>query len=129
MQSNNELFQSSIVHLVAEIDLCLLSKITSLDMFQLVIAFCLVFGLVMASEKASFDKYRVYSIDVETDEQLQGLLQLQKSPLIGIDFWKSPSGIGRRSDIMVPPHQIAAFNELTEKLKLSKRVMVENVQT
>lgn len=96
-------------------------------LIKLVAVFCLVFGLV-SSEKATFNNYRVYSVVVETEQQLIELRRLESSAASGIQFWQSPSGLGRRTDIMVAPHQMATFAELADKLKLSSRVMVDDVQ-
>lgn len=95
---------------------------------KLVAVFCLVYGLV-AAEKVSFDNYRVYSVNVKNEQQLLELVQLENAGIGGIQFWQSPSGIGRKADIMVAPNQVNVVSELIEKLNLESHVMVENVQT
>lgn len=95
--------------------------------FQTFVALLFAAGLVTAN-KASFENYRVYSVDVENDWQLQELHHLENADFGGLEFWKSPSAVGQRADIMVAPHQVAMFSETIEKLRLSSRLMVDNVQ-
>lgn len=87
--------------------------------------FVLSVGFV-SMKNASYQNYRVYSINVANHQQMEVLLELTAAD--GIEFWQSPSGIGRRCDVMVAPHRLAEFAELSEKLGLSSRVMVEDVQ-
>lgn len=79
-----------------------------------------------AMEKATFENYRVFSVNVTNRAQLEALNQL--SDLDGFDFWQHLSFVGRRCDIMVAPHRLADFAEITEKLRLPNQVMVDNVQ-
>lgn len=79
-------------------------------------------------QRATFDNYRVHSVDVDDSQQLLKLHQLEEAGLDGIEFWKSASEVGRRADIMVAPHQAAAFAELMDKMEVKHRVMVDNVQ-
>lgn len=78
------------------------------------------------SEKARFDNYRVYSLEVDNDEQLTLLRQLENTDRY--EFWRSPTYIGRNVDVMVAPHQAADFSELLDGSNIKKNLMIENVQ-
>lgn len=85
---------------------------------------CFVAGF---SEKARFDNYRVYSIDVENEQQLAVLKDFE-SGLDGISFLETPTGTQQIAEIIVPPHKFADINELFDELKLKNRVKIENLQ-
>lgn len=88
--------------------------------------FCL--GAVQSEVKARFDNYRVYSLDVQNEYQLNILNELSNNPN-GFEFWRGASHVGRNADIMVAPHQIATFDELVRSIDIKSRLMVENIQS
>lgn len=115
------------------------------------LAACLV-----AAEQARFDNYRVYSIVVETKEQLKMLKDIEEtsdsvSPElfhkkidstchwnlilnatflrnIQYSFWESPGKISSTVELIVPPHKFAEFGEITKNFELKTRLNIEDLQ-
>lgn len=87
----------------------------------------LLVGSLVAEKPVSFQNFQVFSVNVTNEHQLEGLGHLEESALEGIEFWKSASGIGRRADIMVSPHQLATFENVLQNLELQSQVMVVDV--
>jgi len=94
-------------------------------MKSIVLGFALL-CTVAAIEKARFDNYRVYSLNVDTVEQLKELKKLDGNS-DGFEFWKL-ADVGKEADLMVPPHKFADFEELVESLKISYYLKIRNVQ-
>lgn len=90
--------------------------------------FLLLVGSLVAEKPVSFQNFRVFSVNVTNEQQLEGLRQFEESAVDGIDFWKSSNHIGGRSDVMVAPHQLATFEQVLQNLELQSHVMVDNVQ-
>lgn len=82
---------------------------------------------VVAGERARFDNYRVYSIEVESEEQLQVLQQLENHQ-DGLLFLVSPVAVPMRIEIVVPPHKFADISELCEKYDMKNEIQIENLQ-
>lgn len=78
-------------------------------------------------EKARFDNYRVYSIVVDNNEQLQALQELENSPN-GLLFIVPPMHNQTSVEIIVPPHKFADISELCETFNMRKELKVENLQ-
>lgn len=78
-------------------------------------------------EKARFDNYRVYSIEIENVQQLDILKQIENGQ-DGISFFKSPTGIHQKIDVLVPPHKFADIHELFQELELKIDLKIENLQ-
>lgn len=78
-------------------------------------------------EKARFDNYRVYSVNVENEEQLKILNDLEAYP-DGTMFLESPTGVGQIADLMVPPHKFADIAELFEAYEIKNRIKTANLQ-
>uniref|UniRef100_A0A1L8DQV7 Putative carboxypeptidase a n=1 Tax=Nyssomyia neivai TaxID=330878 RepID=A0A1L8DQV7_9DIPT len=81
---------------------------------------------VMCGEKARFDHYRVYSVPIETEEQLLLLQKIDMNPN-GYELWDYPSATGMSIQVMVPPHKRADFAELTTNWS-NIRLDIENLQ-
>ncbi|XP_059616591.1 zinc carboxypeptidase-like [Phlebotomus argentipes] len=81
---------------------------------------------VVCVEKARFDHYRVYSVPIETEEQLRQLQQIDSHPN-GYELWEYPSAVGITIPVMVPPHKRADFAELTANWA-NVRLEIENLQ-
>ncbi|XP_059610856.1 uncharacterized protein LOC132257834 [Phlebotomus argentipes] len=81
-----------------------------------------------SAEKARFDNYRVYTVQVDNDEQLQVLYEMEKAAFSSYDFWKNPSYIGRPVEVMVPPHKFSEFEEIMESLQFQTSLKITNVQ-
>lgn len=75
---------------------------------------------------ARFDNYKVYSVQVESDEHQEHLTNLQHTSN-DYSMWNAIR-VGRSADIMVPPHKTAEFHELVASLTLNSTLKIENVQ-
>lgn len=95
-------------------------------MKSIILGLALLCTIASATEKARFDNYRVYSLNVETVEQLKELKKLDENS-DGFEFWKL-ADVGREADLMVPPHKYADFEELVESLNISYYLKIRNVQ-
>lgn len=84
------------------------------------------FAIVFA-EKARFDNYRIYSVSIETDEQLNVLRELQNYP-DGITFQTIPIRAGQIVDLIVPPHKFADISELFETFAFKTEIKTKNLQ-
>ncbi|GAB0094440.1 zinc carboxypeptidase-like [Sergentomyia squamirostris] len=98
-------------------------------MGKLVVLFILILTVVaVRSEKARFDNYKVFTVNVESTDQLDVLREIEKSSSLGYDFWSGPTKVGRAVDIMVPPHKAAEFDEIMTAHQFTTTVKVTNVQ-
>ena len=79
------------------------------------------------AEKARFDDYRVYSIEVENEQQLKVLKKFEDG-LDGISFLETPTGIQQTAELLVPPHKFADIADLFEALKMKNFVKIFNLQ-
>lgn len=101
------------------------SKVKKMKSFTLAIfiaCFIVVFG-----EKARYDNYRVYSIAVETEEQLKVLLDLENYQ-DGVAFVETPHAVQQNAEIIVPPHKFADISELLETFSMKHQLKTENLQ-
>ncbi|XP_062551928.1 zinc carboxypeptidase-like [Armigeres subalbatus] len=94
----------------------------SLILLLLVVGVCGTLG-----EKVRFDSYRVYEVSIENDEQLQVLQYLEQFS-DGYSFWESPVQTNMNLRIVVPPHKVGDFGEITERLQMKNTLMVQNLQ-
>uniref|UniRef100_A0A1L8DQZ2 Zinc carboxypeptidase A 1 n=1 Tax=Nyssomyia neivai TaxID=330878 RepID=A0A1L8DQZ2_9DIPT len=78
------------------------------------------------SERARFDNFKVFTVEVDNDAQLQILRELEK--VSNYDFWKEPTKVGRSADIMVPPHKTSEFEEVMKSLNFRTDLKISNVQ-
>lgn len=78
------------------------------------------------AQKARFDNYRVFSFDVENDDQATFWHQIEEQ-FTDYDFWSSAKP-GREAAVMVPPHKFADFSELAALSNTTFSLKVENVQ-
>lgn len=78
-------------------------------------------------EKARFDNYRVYSIEVENDEQLQVLTELENQQN-GLLFLTPPTVAQTFVELIVPPHKFADISELCEKYHMKSDKKIDNLQ-
>lgn len=93
------------------------------------IRFVLLFvGVALTlGEKARFDNYRVYSIEVENDEQLQVLNELENQQ-DGLLFLAPPTAKQTFVELIVPPHKFADISELCEKYHMKSDKKIDNLQ-
>lgn len=87
-----------------------------------VACFVIAFG-----EKARFDNYRVYSINVENEAQLKALKDLEAYP-DGTMFLETPTGVKQIADLLVPPHKYADIAELFEAHEIKNLIKTPNLQ-
>lgn len=80
----------------------------------------------LMGEKDRFDNHRVYSVRIDTLEQLQ-LFQSLEANSDGFLLWNYPV-LGDTLDIMVAPHKLAEFSELTTVHDIQTRLKMKNVQ-
>lgn len=78
-------------------------------------------------EKARFDNYRVYSVEVENVQQLKVLREFD-SGLDGITFLIAPTGIHQTAEMVVPPHKFADMSELFEAYEMKNQIKIDNLQ-
>lgn len=87
---------------------------------------CLGFAVV-CSEKARFDNYRVYSIQIENSEQLEVLKELENYQ-DGLLFLEAPAATRKTAEIVVPPHKFADIAELFDRFQMKTEIKTENLQ-
>lgn len=83
--------------------------------------------VIIHSEKARFDNYRVYLIAVESNDQLHVLQELENNP-DGLLFMMPPATNQSFVEIIVPPHKFADISELCERFNMKKELKIENLQ-
>lgn len=81
-------------------------------------------GLI--AEKDRFDNHKVYSVHIDTLDQLQ-LFQNLGENVNGFLLWNYPV-LGDTVDIMVAPHKLSEFRELTDLYNLKISLKIKNVQ-
>lgn len=79
------------------------------------------------AEKARFDNYRVYSVSIRDERQLNILRELEIYP-DGISFRDMPTIVGQTVDLVVPPHKLAAIHELFSTFDFHSQIKTENLQ-
>lgn len=93
---------------------------------KLLIGVALLCGIALAAERARFDNYRVYRVNIYTDDQLIVLKELE-SKSDSYQFWKEPE-INEIIDIVVPPHKFAEINEIFDQYKFKYSLKIKNLQ-
>lgn len=83
-------------------------------------------ALVSTENVQRFDNYRVYTLNVTSEEHLQALYRLENDQ--EWHFWRLAHRVGSEADVMVAPAQMLAFKELTEQLQLDSNLKITNVQ-
>lgn len=85
-------------------------------------SFLMTFG-----EKARFDKYRVYSINIENEKHLEALQELENNQ-DGLTFIEAPTVIGTDAQIIVPPHKFADISDLFQMYDMKTEIKSNNLQ-
>uniref|UniRef100_A0A1B0CK34 Zinc carboxypeptidase A 1 n=1 Tax=Lutzomyia longipalpis TaxID=7200 RepID=A0A1B0CK34_LUTLO len=92
------------------------------------LAFVAVFAGLSSGEKDRFDNYKVFTIEVDTEQQLSVLQEIEKVAFSSYDFWKRPTRVGQAVDLMVPPHKMSEFEEIMADLSFRKTLKISDVQ-
>lgn len=87
----------------------------------------LIFFNIIAADKARFDNYRVYSIEIKNEQQLKVLQQLENHQ-DGLLFLIPPMTVPMRVEILVPPHKFADISELCENHGIKNEIPIDNLQ-
>lgn len=92
--------------------------------------FCIlaVFYWFANGEKARFDNYRLYELNIDNEKQLDALQQIDSFP-DGYLFWESPLVLNEIAEIMVPPHKFGEFSELIGNHNITSKLKIKNIQT
>lgn len=91
------------------------------------IVFVIIFlATVVWSKQLKFHNFKVFSVKVDTEEQLQVLNNLESNG-DGYSYWKEPI-IGRIADIVVPPHKLNDFEAIVSALNLNATLKVADIQ-
>lgn len=88
--------------------------------------FCVSFLLILG-EKARFDNYRVYSLKIKNEKQLEALQDLENFQS-GLFYLEAPISIYKTAEIIVPPHKFADITEFLNKFEIDNIIRVENLQ-
>jgi len=88
---------------------------------------CLLVLSTVIADRATHHNYQVLRVYPENQEQIEVLMKLEKNPN-GLIFWVQPFQAGKAVDIMVPPHMLPQFKEITASLNLKYEVYISNVQ-
>lgn len=82
---------------------------------------------VALAEKSRYDFYRVYTVELHTEKQLE-LIRMVEEQDQSYDFWNEIEHIGGSVDIMVPPHKRGEFSDLMDKNSFTYKIKIQNVQ-
>lgn len=83
--------------------------------------------IIVLSEKARYDHYRMYIIDIETEIQLKVLTSLENYH-DGIIFIDSPYKVPQTLEFIVPPHKFAHVKALFDTYNIPNSIKVDNFQ-
>lgn len=81
----------------------------------------------VSSEKARYDNYRVYAVEIENQQQLK-LLQDIEIQRDGILFIKFPTNTQQRAELIVPPHKFGEIKTLFEAHNIKNWIEVDDLQ-
>lgn len=91
------------------------------------IVFAASFVITVLGDIVRFDNYRIYSVNIENDEQLKVLSDLEINP-DGLLFLDAPTGVGQIADIVVPPHKFDDLSEVFNTHEIRNQLKTENLQ-
>lgn len=96
-------------------------------MRSIVVTILVAYFIVVFGEKARFDNYRVYFVDIKNEKQLNVLRELETNP-DGISFRMMPTTVGQRIEFIIPPHKLADISELLAAYEFNSQIKTENLQ-
>lgn len=82
---------------------------------------------VAVAEKSRYDFYRVYTVELRTEEQFK-LMQAVQQEDITYDFLSEVDALGGTVDVMVPPHKRGEWSYFMEKHNFHHTIKVQNLQ-
>lgn len=83
----------------------------------------------VSAEKMRFDHHKVFSLKVESKEQMKILRILEETAMEGGYVFDDSPVIGRNVDVVVPPHKLYEFGGIMNKFNIIHDLKVENLQT
>lgn len=91
------------------------------------VAILIVGLLVVFGEKTRFDNYRVFSVSIKNENQLNVLreLEIEQNEIL---FRAMPTMIGQIVDLIVPPHKLFDIYELFSAFEFNSQTKTENLQ-
>lgn len=93
-----------------------------------ILLFIYLTGLVLvASEKVSYEGYRLYKVIPKTNEEVQSLLEIQKNG--PEQFWLDQFEVNDDVRIMVKTENEKQFLERVKESKLETTMIFDNLQT
>lgn len=90
------------------------------------LALVLLMGVSCFAAKARYDNYKLYSMQLSTEEQAKAVDELAQN-VHSYDFWSDPSMV-RDTDVMIPPHKIADFEDFLTTFNITFHIKVQNIQ-
>lgn len=96
-------------------------------MRQIVVAILFVCFAGVFGVKARFNDYRVFSVSIETEKQLNVLRELETHPN-GILFRGMPTTVRQNVDIIVPPHKLFDIYKIFSAHEFNSQTKTEDLQ-
>lgn len=94
---------------------------------KLQLAFVLLMAASCFAAKARYDNYKLYSLQLSTEEQAKAVVELEHNT-DAYDFWSGASLV-RDTDVLIPPHKLGEFEDFLERFNIQHHIKVENIQT
>lgn len=85
-----------------------------------------VIVVAVRGDPARFDDYKIFNVDVETEDQLE-VFQLAESRDI-FQFMYEPIRVGQQLKVTVSPDQLPYYEELVESFQMKSELLVIDVQ-
>lgn len=80
-------------------------------------------ALASSTQQKSYDGYKVYSVQLTSEDQLTAFMGLQK---YNIDVWDSANKNGKPFRVMVQPQMIETFENFLVDHQITSEIIVEN---
>lgn len=84
--------------------------------------------LVVVTATRSYDGYKVYTVQQDSQAHADLLLQMQKSN-DNLDFWFLSKRVGDNATVMVPPEDQPVFKSALEKYGMQFNELIHNVES
>lgn len=86
----------------------------------------LLMGVSCFAAKARYDNYKLYAMQLSTEEQAKAVDELSQN-VHSYDFWSDPSLV-RDTDVMIPPHKIPEFEDFLTTFNITFHIKEQNIQ-